>query len=130
MTAEANPPRRGRVIYPRSADAEKVLKAFLAAQRVHARAGAHILDTLAWAYLRDNQFEKALETFVEVFRRDPGQGSSWDGVSELVKLGVEGKDFLAFVRDMEQIVSEDGAAAARLGAVREQHARRAAGTGE
>jgi outer membrane protein assembly factor BamB/Tfp pilus assembly protein PilF len=50
---------------------------------------ANFLDTLGWVYLRNGQFEEALQTFAEVFSIDPRFDNSWRGVSEIAQVGSE-----------------------------------------
>ncbi len=75
------------------------------------------LDTLAWTYLRDSQYARALETFEQVFSINLKEESSWDGIIELAKSNAEvlGSDdaaidpelFLGFYHRMSPRISKN-----------------------
>lgn len=65
----------------------------------------YILDTLGWAYLRANQYKKALNTFEEVFDRNAlneknSYESSWNGVLEIARSNVKREVFMDFYNRM------------------------------
>lgn len=59
-----------------------------------------IRDTLGWAFLRNGQYEEALQTFADLFDRFPfeaqGAASSWRGVMEIAQSPVKDEVLLAF----------------------------------
>jgi len=66
----------------------------------------YMLDTLAWAYLRNHQYEKSLETFEKVF--DKGLSyeedifeSTWNGIMEIAQSDVEIEVFMDFYNRMK-----------------------------
>jgi len=69
---------------------------------------AAILDTLGWAYLRNGQFDEALQTFSEVFSIDPRSTSSWNGVSEIAQSALEPEVFLQFCDEIAKALEEAG----------------------
>jgi tetratricopeptide (TPR) repeat protein len=90
-----------------------------------------VLDTLAWAYLRNGQHHKALRVFEQVFlipvktEEDPkAQESSWEGMTELVQAEIDprrsqefDKAFLNFYRRLSRQFAEHPTVKAKLEAV-------------
>jgi len=75
---------------------------------------AAYLDTLAWAYLKNGQYEHSLSVFEEVFEIDLEMKSSWDGVLELASSKVDRKAFLDFYKRMSKKAPEGSEMRAKL----------------
>lgn len=75
-------------------------------------------DTLGWAYLRNGQFDKALDTFVEVFAVNPKFDPSWQGVAEIARSSVDSAAFAKFCETMAKTAAHDPIAKSRLERVR------------
>jgi tetratricopeptide (TPR) repeat protein len=61
------------------------------------------MDTLGWAYMRNAQFDKALETFLDVLTHDPNYQNTWNGVSEITIFPVEPEKLSKFGDDVSKI---------------------------
>ena len=68
---------------------------------------AAILDTLGWAYLRNSQFNEALQTFSDLFSLEAHHFSGWKGVFEVAQCSVEPEVFLRFCDDVAQIAAKE-----------------------
>ena len=89
------------------------------------------LDTLAWAYLRNAQHDKALKTFEQVFlfaseTEDDlhAEESSWKGLTDLVQSEIQSeksqdfnRSFLNFYKRLSRRLGTDSGAQAKLEAV-------------
>ena len=89
------------------------------------------LDTLAWAYLRNAQHDKALKTFEQVFlfaseTEDDlhAEESSWKGLTDLVQSEIQSeksqdfnRSFLNFYKRLSHRLGTDSGAQAKLEAV-------------
>jgi len=62
-----------------------------------------ILDTLGWAYMRDDRFDDALQIFSELFAIELFSVSGWNAVSEIVRSSVKPEAFLKFYDDMNKL---------------------------
>jgi hypothetical protein len=61
------------------------------------------MDTLAWAYLRNGQFDEALKTFSKINSRS----IDWRGISEIASSSVNPKAFLQFCNDKASALREE-----------------------
>ncbi|MFQ6043204.1 MAG: tetratricopeptide repeat protein, partial [Candidatus Poribacteria bacterium] len=64
------------------------------------------LDTLAWAYLKTEQYADALAVFEKIFGMSPDFGSSWDALFELAQSEVPESDFMPFSERLSELLPD------------------------